>query len=196
MKRELLTFLTPVSLVLPLHLLVFLLSVLLPPPHFLCHVSAHFPSSSSPAFPTLPLAPLSLLSAISPPVSLSLVALVTPPSVQLSLSPMNISGQSSSFPHHLLSFIFRLVFWLPSFSLQQPLPRSLTISSLDCLCSSSASPYFHLLVSPLPNPHPSLAKPPSPFIFPSFFSYQQTLLYEFGLKHTSKCPCCYVCTHI
>lgn len=193
MKRELLTFLTPVSLVLPLHLLVFLLSVLLPPPHFLCHVSAHFPSSSFPAFLTLPLAHLSLLSAISPPVSLPLVALVTPPSVQLSLSPMNISVQSSSFTHHLLSFIFRLVFWLPSFSLEQPLPLSLTINSLDCLCSSSASPYSHILISLLPNSHPSLAKPHSFFIFPSYSRTNKRFYMSLGVNTHLNVP---VCTHI
>lgn len=66
---------------------------------------------------------------------------------------MNISVQSPSFPHHLLPFISLLVFVLPSFSLEQPLSPSLTINSLDDLCCSSASPHFHLFVSPRPNSH-------------------------------------------
>lgn len=195
-----------VSIVLPPHLLLYSLSVLLLFSSFsLSHLHSSSPFSSPmlyflrpslhPSSPTPHLhfrCPLFL-----PPVSFLLVAVVTPPQVRLSLTQINISAQTSSFPpHHLLSLIFLLVFWLPSLPLNQALPLLFPILSpllpplmlIFCLSSPSCTPYLsrQLFISPsllvslflLPIIFPFvllLFLPPSYFIFSVLLSAELCL---------------------
>lgn len=146
------TFVSPISSALPNHLLVFLLSVLLLPRHFLCRISVHFLPSSFPGFPILPLSHLSVLSALYPSVSFSPCC-----RADASFRPTVIESHeyfsALPSPHvsfclflfHLSSVLFHSQAAFPSFSRHHPLPPPFSLSH--------------------PPSHASL------FCFPSFFFY-------------------------
>lgn len=106
---------------------------------FLPYISPHWVSS----FPSL----------LCPLFSSLLVTVEMPPPVHLSLSPMNISVQPSSFsPHYLLSCIFLRTIQPPSFT--SFLSFSSPIDQLSILISSSPLPLIFLFYLPLLHHYP------------------------------------------
>lgn len=131
-----------------------------------CHMlSSSLTFSPLPSLPSIlllsPFPPFYLcsLNHLPPPTSILpslLVAVATPPSVQLSLNRMNISVQLSSFPpHHLLSFICLVVTQHP-----HSLSPFLSLRSFASPFSSNSCifplPHFQFSFLSLPSVHSHL----------------------------------------